>query len=285
MLCGIDTKDAAIVRQEWIAVFKSLFPAAELTTTLRLFSQVEACFLRGFADYLPIDAPYHDFEHTLQGTLCLARLLAGRQSKRITPPLTPRLMECGLAAILLHDTGYLKRSHDRTGTGAKYTAEHVQRSVDFVPPFLKSEGMTEAEIGSIQQMIWCTGLGVRVDTLPFATEIERQLGWLVATADLLGQMAADDYVDKLPLLFQEFSEASRHPTKGATPLARFASVEELIQRTPAFWQSYVMPKLEKDLNGVYRYLEAARDGGANPFLQAVERNLARIQEVQAARRP
>ena len=33
------------------------------------------------------------------------------------------------------------------------------------------------------------------------SELERVLGFALATADLVGQMAADDYVDKLPELY------------------------------------------------------------------------------------
>ena len=39
-------------------------------------------------DYLPIDARYHDLEHTMQGALCLARLLQGRHARRPSPALT-----------------------------------------------------------------------------------------------------------------------------------------------------------------------------------------------------
>ena len=37
----------------------------------------------------------------------------------------------------------------------------------------------------------------------------RIVGFALGTADLLGQMAAPDYVDKLPVLYDEFVEAAR----------------------------------------------------------------------------
>ena len=84
-----------------------------------------------YLDYQAIDAHYHDLEHTLQGILCMARLLRGRQAQGQEPKLTQRMFELGMLAILLHDTGYLKKRGDNEGTGAKYTLTHVDRSIQF----------------------------------------------------------------------------------------------------------------------------------------------------------
>jgi hypothetical protein len=48
-------------------------------------------------------------------------LLEGYYRARTQPPLTARMFELGVIAILLHDTGYLKKQDDYEGTGAKYT--------------------------------------------------------------------------------------------------------------------------------------------------------------------
>ena len=34
-----------------------------------------------YRDYQAIDAHYHDLEHTMQGVLCMARLLRGRHRR------------------------------------------------------------------------------------------------------------------------------------------------------------------------------------------------------------
>ena len=47
------------------------------------------------------------------------------------PKLNPRLFELAVAAVLLHDSGYLKLRSDNVGTGAKYTYCHVLRSCSF----------------------------------------------------------------------------------------------------------------------------------------------------------
>ena len=57
-------------------------------------------------------------------------------------------------------------------------------------------------------MIFCTGINAALDKIPFQSEAEKIVGFALGTADLLGQMAADDYVEKLPVLYAEFAEAA-----------------------------------------------------------------------------
>ena len=111
--------------------FLEMFPDADKDFVPKIFRWASDCFTGNYADYQAIDARYHDFEHTLQVTLCMARMLHRRQFAKVQPVLPRRMVELGLAAILLHDTGYLKRRDDTEGTGAKYTIIHVARSAEF----------------------------------------------------------------------------------------------------------------------------------------------------------
>src|SRR5215467_1802781 len=130
------TKDPAAVEFEVQSAYLAMFPAGDRLFVPRVFGWMLACFSGGYRDYQAVDARYHDFEHTLQGTLCMARLLRGRHSAGAEPRLTQRALELGLMAILLHDTGYLKKRDDTTGTGAKYTIVHVTRSAEFAEQLL-----------------------------------------------------------------------------------------------------------------------------------------------------
>src|SRR5690606_10931 len=105
------------------------------------------------------------------------------------------MVELGLLAILMHDTGYLKRRDDTGGTGAKYTLIHVERSMEFAAELLRENHFTDSEINAVQNMIRCTGVNVNLAAIPFQSEEERIAGFALGTADLLGQMAAKDYVD------------------------------------------------------------------------------------------
>ena len=58
-------------------------------------------------------------------------------------------------------------------------------------------------------MIRCTGLTTDLPAIPFSNEQEMIVGHSIGTGDLLGQIAAPDYVEKLPLLYLEFEEAAK----------------------------------------------------------------------------
>src|SRR5205085_12092242 len=197
---------------------------------------------------------YHDFEHTLQGTLCFAYMLNGRHAAKASPVLTQRMFELGLLAILFHDTGYLKQGDDRQGTGAKYTLVHVARSMAFAGEFLSQKGYAPAEIMAVQNMIGCTGVNADIKAIPFQSELEKTLGFDLATADLLGQMAAKDYVEKLPILYLEFAEAARFSSDTANRFTLFTSAEDLMRKTPAFWEKYVLPRINDDFGRLYLFL-------------------------------
>jgi hypothetical protein len=181
----------------------------------------------------------------------------------------------------MHDTGYLKRSDDREGTGAKYTLTHVRRSGEFARNFLAEKRYDAADISAVQNMIRCTGVNVDLSAIPIGSESEKVTGFALGTADLLGQMAASDYVEKLPVLFLEFEESARFSPGESTRAITFRSAEELMRNTPVFWQNYVWPKINKDFVGLYRFLSHPYPDGPNFYLDAIERNLARLRNLTA----
>jgi hypothetical protein len=281
MFREVDTKDAGAVRAEVIAIYVSLFPGSSSEFLKCAFQWAEECFSGRHLEYQAIDAKYHDFEHTLQVTLCYVRLLAGYKAARVAPTLTERMFELGVLAILLHDTGYLKQRSDTQGTGAKYTLTHVSRSTEFAGKLLREKGLPETEIRSVQNMIRCTGLNAELSSIPFQNELERTMGFALATADLLGQMAARDYIERLNILFQEFEESNRFNDRRSGP-GIYASAEELRRKTPEFWKEYVLPKIDGDFRGLYNYLSQPFPGGANEYLERVKSNIERLQQQLGA---
>ncbi|MBX3745777.1 MAG: hypothetical protein KF833_10765 [Verrucomicrobiae bacterium] len=244
----------------------------------RVFAWVQRAFAGHHPDFEPLDTRYHDFEHTLQGTVCLAQLLLGWHHAPGQPPLPDRALLLGFVAVLLHDTGYLKPRGDRVGTGAKFTPVHVRRSADLAARVLRAECLPEPDIAAAQLMILCTAFDARVAGLPFKNALDRRIGCALASADLLGQMAAPDYVDKLPALHAEFAEVS--PDDPAPhPAVSFPTAADLIRNTPAFWTSYALPRLETEYEGVYRFLNDPWPSGPNPYLLGVEANLQRIRNL------
>ncbi len=278
MFAQVDTRIPHEVEGQVRSIYRTLFPEGDPAFVPRVFDWASQCFRGRYADYLPIDARYHDFEHTLQGTLCLARLLHGRQSAGAKPLLTQQLFELALLAILFHDTGYLKKRGDTEGTGAKYTLTHVARSADFAGEFLATKAYAPADVEAVRNMIRCTGVNADLPSIPFQSEIERTLGFALATADLLGQMAARDYVDKLPILYLEFAEAVQHDGRKAARLSSYDSPEELMRNTPSFWHNYVLPRITDDFGKLFLFLNDPLPDGPNHYLQRIQRNLERIRQ-------
>jgi hypothetical protein len=275
----VDTRNARAVEQVATETVRELCPQGNAAWVSSCFRATEDCFAGRYEDYQPVDARYHDLEHTLQGVLCLVRLLRGRYRAGVQPVLPERALQVGVMAMLLHDTGYLKHAGDNEGTGAKYTITHVARSAEFAAGLMPALGFTAKEITAAQHMIRCTGLNVEVGRLDFGGTEERVLAFGVGTADLLGQMAAPDYPDKLPILYEEFVEAANFSGGRMPGGGGFTSAHDLMARTPAFWEKYVLVKLNRDFEGLHRYLAEPYPEGTNPYFARVEANLERIRTM------
>ncbi|MEO6740509.1 MAG: hypothetical protein ABIP20_09670 [Chthoniobacteraceae bacterium] len=277
MFNSVDTKNPSAVEAEAAAIHAGLFPRGDVALVRQAFEWAGQCFGGGFDGYQAIDSLYHDFEHTLQGTLCLVRLLRSRHEAGVAPQISQRMFELALVAILFHDTGYLKTTADTEGTGAKYTAIHVARSGTFAEKFLTTKGWARPDIAAVRHMIRCTGVNVSIATIPFQSAEERVAGFALATADLLGQMAAENYVERLPDLYLEFEEAARFDEGSAPKTFRFESADDMMRKTPGFWQYYVLPKITNDFEGIYTCLNDPYPGGPNEYIRRIERNLARLR--------
>ncbi|PYL00160.1 MAG: hypothetical protein DME19_06020 [Verrucomicrobia bacterium] len=278
----VDTKDPAAVEKEVQAAYLMMFPQGDPVFVPTALGWVKDCFGGNYKDYLASDARYHDLEHTLQGTLCMARLLHGRHQADAKPVVSQRMFELGLLAILLHDTGYLKKKDDPGGTGAKYTLTHVTRSVQFAEQLLEEKGCPLKEIRMVQNMIRCTGVNVNLSLIPFHSEVEKIVGFALGTADLLGQMAAGDYVEKLPVLYSEFDESARFYHGKMALTQNFSGADDLVRKTPDFWTKYVRPKISNEFWGLHRFLNQPYPNGPNPYLQRVEANIEKVRKQLAA---
>lgn len=278
MLPDVDTRNPGAILEVCLAAYREITGKPDDGLLTDAFQWLQDAFAGRHPDYEPLDTKYHDLEHTLQGTLCLARLLAAWARAKGQPALDCRAVRRGLVAILLHDTGYLKPRGDHHGSGAKFTPIHVQRSAEFAARLLNREGFPAEDVDEVQNMIRCTGVNARVDALSFARPVDQAVGCALASADLLGQMAAPDYVDRLPALYAEFSEAASHPEFGTSDLIHFSGADDLIRRTPAFWSFHVRPRLDGEFRGTYRFLNQPWPDGPNHYVEAVEANIQRIRD-------
>jgi hypothetical protein len=267
-----DTTSASNVAEATRRLYLGLYPKVPDQGVRQLFAEADRFFSGQHPDYQASDLKYHDYRHTLQVTVCYADVFAGRHARE-PDALQPRHFLLGLAAALFHDSGYLKARADREGTGAKYTYCHVLRSCALAATHLPALGFSLEEIDTVLGAIRRTGPSAPGTVQRFHSPEEQFLACAVASADYIAQMAADDYPGELELLYAEFTESDDY---AGVPAGRraFKSVADLVNRTPKFWVKMVRPKIEKDFLAVHRYLEAP--DGTNPWLEAIERNLAQI---------
>jgi len=284
MFPPVDTKNPAAVASFVGARFADMYPGASLQWLQTIFRDMERLFSGGHPDYATVDLRYHDLEHTMQATVCLVLLLEGRHRAGVEPRVSPRMFELALSAALLHDSGYLKLRSDTSGTGAKYTFCHVLRSCSFAASYLPTLGANDYEVEAVLGAINCTGPTKQISRLHFRDPVERVIGCALASSDYLGQMAAADYPDELEILYHEFQESDDFihlpPSRRA-----FKSQQDLVERTPLFWKKFVQPKLESDFQAVYRFLAQPYPHGPNPYLEAIEKNIAKIKRRAAKLSP
>jgi hypothetical protein len=165
---------------------------------------------------------------------------------------------------------------DNHGTGGKYTFIHIQRGIDFSRDYLSQKGFHENQIQSVKNILTCTGLKIDYDSFPFYSKEERIISYAVGTADLIAQMADNDYIEKLPLLFHEFKEA--YHFEGVEKLKKtgallYESPRDLMEKTPYFYEKYVKERLKK-MQSMHEYL--AKDS-KNLYIEAIEKNIEKIK--------
>lgn len=222
-----------------------------------------------YPGYRRCNTLYHDLNHTMDCLLVTAQLIHGAHVNGIVFKKTD--VNLGLISALMHDTGYLQTMADNTGTGAKYTLCHISRSIDFMAKYFKDKGFPAAYLPICCNFLRCTGIDVRIAEIKFQSRQHEILGKILGAADLIGQMASEDYLRKLPYLYYEFKE-------GGVP--GFEDESDLLRKTPAFWEM-VKKRFALELGQVDLFL---RDHfrvccGIDRDLhrQAIEGNIQRLQ--------
>ena len=190
---------------EALTVAGQLAPHADAAAIRSAFGQTVALYRGEWHCTKGCNTKYHDLKHITDCFLAMIRLMHGAAQTGIY--LSDRQVHQGLVAALLHDVGYLQNSDDTEGTGAKYTACHVRRGMDFIQRHFAAFGLRESEVHACMAMIHCTDINCDPASIPFADETGQQLGKMLATADIMAQMADRTYLEKLLFLFYELDEA------------------------------------------------------------------------------
>jgi hypothetical protein len=278
----INVEDPDQVRDAVLALFTARYPGADLAPLRRAFSDIKALFAGRFPGYLPCDTLYHDLRHTLDMTLAMARLLDGHDRALVAPEqVGARRAMLGVVVALLHDSGYLKRASEaHVENGAVFTKIHVSRSADFLLRYLPQLGYAE-EASAAAKLVHFTGYEMDIDDIMVHDPKDRLLGCLVGTADLLGQMSDRMYLEKCrEFLYPEFvwGRVARETLADGREIVRYASPEDLMLKTPGFYEYVARQRIDKKLGGADRYAAAHFDG-PSLYQAAIDRNMQFLKEA------
>jgi hypothetical protein len=267
----VDTNNPAAVFEEVKNNFIRHYPIAAFTPVRAAFRDFNDLFDGRFPGYRACNTKFHDKLHTTDALLAITRLIDGYNLRHRCLPVEK--VQIALIATLFHDAGYIQQSKDKKGTGAKYTLEHIRRSIAFMKDYFASRKLGKEAFQSAGRMVRCTGLSTAVETIPFKDENERQLGLMLAAADILGQMASRTYLERLLHLYREYKEGQ---VKG------YDSEYDLLKKTLDFYVE-TKRRFEKTLRGVDRLAEVhfkQRYGiDENLYHTAIERQINYLRHV------
>jgi hypothetical protein len=242
----------------------------------KVFGDILKLFNGHYPGYRRCNTIYHDLSHTMDCLLVTAKLIRGAGLNGIL--FTHRDVTLGLISALMHDTGYIQAVEDNTGTGAKYTLSHIERSIAFMKKYFLENAFPSEYLPICSDFLRCTGLDVKIAEIKFQSGEHEILGRILGTADLIGQMANENYLEKLPFLYDEFKE-------GGVP--GYCDKFDLLKKTPAFWEM-VKKRLVMELGQVDRYLldyfRVLRGINEDLYRQAIDRNMKQLQLFLAAPR-
>jgi hypothetical protein len=270
------------VRDAVSRLFAARYPGADFGPLERAFDDFQALFEGRYPGYLACDTLYHDLRHTLDMTLAMARLVDGHdRSCAPVDRLGARRAAMGILIALLHDSGYLKRSSEaQVENGAIFTKIHVSRSADFISGYFPKVGYgAEAPLAS--RLVHFTGYEMEVEDIRVDDPRDRMIGCMVGTADLIGQMSDRMYLEKVrQFLYQEFvwGKIAREQLADGREIVRYSSANDLIIKTPGFYEYVARTRIERKLDGADRYAELHFDG-PSLYQSEIERNMEFLRQT------
>ncbi len=211
---------------------------------------------------LNCDCPYHDIQHTMLVTDVGQTILHGRQLAR--GDLTAHDWLQAVVAMLFHDIGYLKNllpddstesclvnnqgervSPPEGSTDAYMTPYHVTRGIMFITNRFANDSAIDTQL--VGEYIEMTRFPVPQAATYQATDT---LAGLVRAADLIGQMADPQYLQKLSRLYAEFTETGEAERLG------FDNAGGLRDGFPEFFYMQVYPYIGEGIE----YLKRTQEG-------------------------
>jgi hypothetical protein len=285
----VRTDDPRSVAQACIAIQKRRYgsDAEDEARLFRAFETARRAYYGETDDWLICDTPYHDLRHALDTALCAARLADGYDAAAAADRrLGPELAAVATVLALLHDTGFLRRRGlEAERDGAGFMAEHEARSIAWVRESRLAADWTA--LGELAELIQATNMAPDALHSGAISDPRRAaLANILGTADFLAQASDRYYLEKCrDFLFAELTRAGlnrRVGTDGRTQVL-YGSGDDLLRQTPAFFANFGRQRLDSQFAGCHAMLDI-HFGGHNPYTEAIERNLARLDQLIARNR-
>ena len=239
--------------------------------TLNIFDDVYSLYKGEFPGYKSCNTEYHDFRHVIDVTLASIRItdslmLSGENFSK------NNIFLVAIGAIF-HDTGYIPELSDPVENGAVYTSTHVRRSMVFAEKYMSQRGYSAEDIEKTTEMILLTDLSVKLADIKFFDAETERFAKILASADLIGQMADRIYLEKLLFLYREFE-------MGNIPF--YTSEADLLTKTIGFFK-IMEDRLANTLDGVNAKLlihfQERYDIDEDLYRKGMNNNLAYLTKI------
>jgi hypothetical protein len=264
-----NVRDTGEVEAQVGEIVRAFAPAHDLGRISDAFQLLDRAFDGRLPGYQRLKTMYHNRTHTNEVVLCSARMLHGLHLSG--QGVDGDHLDAALIGALLHDVGYLMSDEEASGTGAQFTATHVMRGVEFARRHL--QGLPGQVLEATTKVIMLTDHRKHPDWVTFDNLQQQRAAYATATADLIGQMANREYLERVLFLYYEFEEAQ---------MGGFADIHDLLEKTTAFYRM-TKGRLDQDLQGLSVCLSRhfARQQGAerNFYQESIDRNLDYLDSV------
>jgi hypothetical protein len=279
----VQVSNPVSVRNAVHELFSKAYPGTSFDKLWLAFYDFDRLFTGRYPGYKGCDTTYHDMQHTLDMTLALARLVCGyEQSVEQKDRLGAQRAQMAIITSLFHDSGYIRHEvRDKDfANGAEFTLYHVSRSADFLRRYLPELGLAK-DVGVASMIVHFTGYELELDKIELDDPRDIICGHLIGTADMIAQMADRCYLEKCrDRLYKEFviGGVAVENAKPGEYMVRYKSGNDLLMKTPTFYQQVMRDRLSSKFNRVYRYIEVLYDG-KNPYIDAIASNISHLMRI------
>ncbi|MBN1620249.1 HD domain-containing protein [candidate division WOR-3 bacterium] len=260
------------ILEKSIGAVQGSYKDLDVSGVRKAFNDVVALFDGNYPGYRKCLTRYHDLSHTISVFLAASRLIDG--AARSGMRFKNKYVQLAMISSLFHDIGYIQRTGEKSGTGAKFSIGHEERSIEFATRYLGERGYTDFDSMRASHIIASTILDLSLESIPFHSEELKTLGKIVGTSDLVAQMADRFYLEKLLFLFREFSEAG---------VPGFPREIDLLKNTESFYRDVSEKKIYGEYEGIFdlieNHFEHTTGKKQNPYREYMDKNIDYLGKI------